>query len=111
MARVILLVFRYVPFNPAYGPGHALFRKQGKWIEQWESTGHLSQAYNWERTRKLLEDQITVLFEPHLTVNYGQAMGLTAQAESRVLWFEAICVETFDERPEGWIKPIKSKRR
>lgn len=109
-AQVILLIFRFVPVNPAYAPTHHLYRKQGQWIEQWESTQHLAQARSWARTEEILGDSVLYLFGPGLSSEWGPTMGLSQQAETRVLWFSSMCVKTFDERPEGWERPLRHLR-
>lgn len=109
--QVILLVFRFVPFNPAYNPGHHLFKQQGKWIEQWESTPHITQARDWARSRDILAAGIEYLFGPGLSREWGPTMGLHAQAETRVLWLESMCVKTFDEREGFGRKPVRKRGR
>lgn len=105
--QVTLLIFRFVPFNPAYNPNHHLFRKQGTWLDQWESTPHITQARDWARSREILGGAVEYLFGPGLSREWGPTMGLHAQAETRVLWLESVCVKTFDERPGFGQKPMR----
>lgn len=108
--QVTLLIFRFIPFNPAYSPNHHLFRKQGTWLEQWESTPHIAPAREWSRSREVLASAIWYLFGPGLSREWGPTMGLHAQAETRVLWLESACVKTFDTNEGFGHKPMRKGR-
>lgn len=111
MCQVTLMLFRYVPVNPAYGPNHHLFKKQGSWIPQWASTEHLTQSHSWDATRRALASHIEFLFGPGTSREWGKTMGLSGQAETRVLWLESVCVKTFDERGGYGSKPLRKGRK
>ena len=84
-ARVIFLAYRFIPFNPAYRG--AMAKKQGQWVSAFVSTSV-------QRTMTSLAGDIDKVFWGG-TRTPGMMNSLKG-ASKRVIWLEAINVQTMD---------------
>jgi hypothetical protein len=79
-AHVLLMLFRYIPFNPFYTG--EMIRKQGRWVDFWVQS-HLCATIN----------AIAMNIQSILASSFRAA-------ETRLIWFEAAKIKTFDSKGE-----------
>lgn len=83
-AHVMCMLFRYIPFNPFYTG--KMIAKQGRWFDFWVQTKLLSPM---KSAMNYIAIAIkTMLIEP------------MRSADTRVIWFEAAKVRTFDNKKD-----------
>lgn len=82
--QVKFLFLRFIPFNPMYKG--ELQRKQGTWVEQWQSTQAASSPYTMSRYIEFYMERAR------------------EWAQTRVIFLEMIGVSTFDRRREVDLK-------
>lgn len=88
--QVKFFFLRFIPFNPMYKG--ELQRKQGTWVEQWQSTQAASSPYTMSRYIEFYLERAR------------------EWAETRVIFLEMIGVSTFDRRREVDLKTPLRRR-